>query len=99
MQGFLPTLVIMAAPRGLTVNGHEVGLVRPAIGQRLELSAVLGNLSQDVEQIPCRAGQPVKPRHRQHIAPLSLAISLCSSARSVLAPLAVSLYTFTQPAA
>ena len=32
MQGLLPALAVVAAPRGLAVDRHQVGLVRPAFG-------------------------------------------------------------------
>ena len=32
MQGLLPPLAVVAAPRGLAVDGHKVGLGRPALG-------------------------------------------------------------------
>ena len=32
MQGLLPALTVVAAPRGLAVDRHQIGLVRPAFG-------------------------------------------------------------------
>src|SRR5262245_39837620 len=44
------------------------GRVSPGVPQRLEARASLANSVKDIEQVPGRAGQPVKPRHDQHIA-------------------------------
>ena len=56
---------------------------------------MLANRGQDIEQIACRACQPIEPCHHQHIAPgSSLRINLANSARSVFAPETFSLKTF-----
>ena len=41
--------------------------IGPTIPQRLESGARLGDRVEHVEQIARRAGQPVEPRHDQHI--------------------------------
>ena len=42
--------------------------IRPGIAQRLEAGAGLGDRVEDIEQITCRAGQPIEPCHHEHVA-------------------------------
>lgn len=48
-----------------TVRGGGVG---PGVAERAEHGALLGDAAEDVEQVPCRARQPVEPGHQHHVA-------------------------------
>jgi hypothetical protein len=40
----------------------------PEFHATLQARASLANRVEDIEQVPCRASQPIEPRHDQHIA-------------------------------
>jgi len=50
--------------------------IGPSILEALEAGATLADGSQDVEQVARRPGQPIKPRHQQHVARLEPADDL-----------------------
>jgi hypothetical protein len=47
-----------------------------SILEALEAGATLADGSQDIEQVARRPGQPIKPRHQQHVAGLEPADDL-----------------------
>jgi hypothetical protein len=47
--------------------------VRPCVGKRTEARAFVCDLRQRVQEVACRARQPVKARDHQHVAFLKLA--------------------------
>jgi hypothetical protein len=46
------------------------GRVRPCVGQALETRTGLADSIEDIQKVPRRAGEPIKPRHHQHVARL-----------------------------
>ena len=51
--------------------------IAPGIGQRLELGAPLCQRVQDIQQVPGRAGQPIKASNDEQVAGLDPLQDLC----------------------
>ena len=60
-------------PRTVSINLPCAAVVRPGVPHRFEARALVGDGTEQIEEVPCRACQLIEARYHEHVVPAEAA--------------------------